>query len=95
MDVCYGIPVNDSEDPYITRAETALDGIAKAGIPGSFLVDMLPWMKYIPSWFPGASFQRKAAIWKLTNEQVCKIPFNVAKKQVVRPHILSESRTSP
>ena len=51
MSVSYGLTVLESNDPYITLAEEALQGVAEAGIPGTFLVDLLPVLKYVPSWF--------------------------------------------
>ena len=41
MDITYGINQKDSEQ-YINTAIEALDSIAVAGTPGTFLVDMLP-----------------------------------------------------
>ena len=59
-----GLTVIEYEDPYISIAEELLSGIAEVGISGSFLVDLFPILKYVPSWFPGAGFQKKAARWK-------------------------------
>ena len=42
MSVTYGIEVAEEEDHYITVAETALEGMAKAAHPGAFLVDIFP-----------------------------------------------------
>ncbi len=42
MNVTYGIEVSDEDDRYITVAEKALDGMAKAAHPGAFLVDIFP-----------------------------------------------------
>jgi hypothetical protein len=42
MNVTYGIEIADQDDRYITVAETALDGMAKAANPGAFLVDIFP-----------------------------------------------------
>ena len=33
-------------------------------IPGAFLVDIIPILKYVPEWFPGANFQKKAAVMR-------------------------------
>ncbi|KAG7442660.1 cytochrome P450 [Guyanagaster necrorhizus] len=41
-------------------------GLAAAGNAGSFLVDSFPVLQYLPSWFPGADFKRKAADWNLS-----------------------------
>lgn len=106
MDIAYGIQVKDRTDEFITIAESALEGLSEAAVPGAFLVDQIPWrtsplpalslstlqispiqcivVKYIPSWFPGAGFQKKAQEWAhLANEMPNK-PFNAVKAAVVR-----------
>ena len=40
-----------------------MNGLIEAGIPGSFLVDLFPILRYVTSWFPGAGLKRKAARW--------------------------------
>lgn len=42
MGVVYGIEVSPKDDRYISVAETALDGMARAANPGAFLVDIIP-----------------------------------------------------
>ena len=88
MKIGYGIAVQDSDDPYITIAEEALGGIAEAGIPGSFLVDLFPILKYVPSWFPGAGFQKKAAYWKKVINTMAEKPFRHVQEQLVQVHFL-------
>ena len=85
MKVLYGITVQESNDPYVSNAEEALVGIAEAGLPGRFLVDMIPIMKHIPDWFPGAEFKRKAKHWRYINEWVSQKPWEFVKKQAVNP----------
>lgn len=43
MQVVYGYQVKESDDPYIEIAEEALESLAIAGNPGTFLVDLIPW----------------------------------------------------
>ena len=83
MSVTYGISVKESNDPYISNVEEALKGIAEAGIPGAFLVDLIPSLKYVPDWFPGAGFKRKAAYWRRVNAEVAEKPFQFVAEQVV------------
>ena len=83
MNVAYGISIKNSDDPYISTAEIAVNGFAEAGIPGSFLVDYLPFLKYIPSWMPGAGFKRKATYWARVNEDMLEKPFLYVKDQLV------------
>ena len=84
MSVAYDISVKESDDPYILNAEEALNGLAEAGIPGAFLVDLIPILKHVPDWFPGAGFKRKAARWRRANAEVAERPFQFVAKQMVK-----------
>ena len=88
MKIGYGIAVEESNDPYISIAGEVLDGLAAAGVPGAFLVDIFPFLKYVPSWFPGASFQRKAAHWKEAINIMAEKPFRHVQEQMVLEHFL-------
>ncbi|PFH47243.1 hypothetical protein AMATHDRAFT_87834 [Amanita thiersii Skay4041] len=79
LDVIYGIRIADNNDPYITIAEEAVAGAAEAANPGAFLVDLIPALKYIPDWFPGASFKRFAARYKKLTRIILHKPFNYVK----------------
>ena len=84
MDIGYGITVRESDDPYISVAEEAMEGFSAAGIPGTFWVDLIPILKYVPSWFPGAGFQKQAARWKKANHTMVETPFDYVKEQLVQ-----------
>ena len=57
MSITYGLDVQYNDDPYIMAAERGVRSLWIAAIPGAFLVDMLPFLKYVPEWFPGAGFR--------------------------------------
>lgn len=48
MDVAYGIDVQDKDDYWINTAEHAMEGGIKAGVPGTFLVDLIPICRHQP-----------------------------------------------
>ena len=83
MKIGYGIAVQESDDPYISIAEEVLKGISEAGIPGAFWVDLFPILKYVPSWFPGAGFQKKAARWREAINTMAEKPFRHVQEQLV------------
>ena len=91
MNIGYGISVQESDDPYISIAEEALNGLAEAAVPGTFWVDLIPILKYVPSWFPGAGFKKKAARWKEANNAMAEKPFLHVKEQWVRGHFYESS----
>ena len=83
MEICYGITILEHNDPYISIAKEAIGGIAEAGVPGAFLVDLLPVLKYVPSWFPGAGFKRKAARWRASICEMLERPYRTVKRDLV------------
>lgn len=78
MSITYGIDTLPEGDPFVTAAEDALHTIAMAARPGAFLVDSLPFLKYVPAWFPGAGFQRKASEWKVLARRMVDMPYEKA-----------------
>ena len=89
MKIGYGIAVRESDDPYISIAEETLTRAAEAGIPGAFWVDWFPILKYVPSWFPGAGFQRKAERVRETSNTMAEKSFRHVQEQLVRVHFES------
>jgi hypothetical protein len=95
MNISYGIDVQESDDPYISLAEDALHGLNQAAIPGAFWVDLFPILKYVPSWFPGAGFQKQAAQWKEMNTTMTEKPFRYVKEQLVGDHFFRGHEVVP
>jgi hypothetical protein len=83
MSIAYGIDVQEFEDPYLLLAEEALNGLNQAVNLGTFWVDLFPLLKYVPSWFPGAGFQKKAAHWRKVNATLAEKPFRYVEEQLV------------
>ncbi|KAF9447305.1 putative CyP450 monooxygenase [Macrolepiota fuliginosa MF-IS2] len=63
MEGVFAMDIKDQTDPFIEIAETALLSLSIAGIPGTYYVDNFPFLKYLPSWFPGAGFKKQAREW--------------------------------
>ncbi|KAJ7609994.1 cytochrome P450 [Mycena polygramma] len=88
MSVAYGIDVLPVNDPYISLAEQAVESGAEASIPGKFL-DSIPALKYVPDWFPGASFKRKAKEWRKIVRALNDVSLTEVKRQMtagIAPH---------
>ena len=46
-------------------------------------MDVFPILRYVPSWIPGAGFQKKAEEWKRTVEDMADIPHEFVKQRMV------------
>jgi hypothetical protein len=67
----------------ILIAEEAVAAIAELLIAGAFLVDIIPILKYVPDWFPGAKFKRKAAMMRTHAERMRNATFEATTKLMV------------
>ncbi|TFK28463.1 cytochrome P450 [Coprinopsis marcescibilis] len=60
VSLAYGLPIQVKDDPSVTFSEgvnTAVNVIKPAEV---FIVNHFPFLKYVPAWFPGAGFKRRA-----------------------------------
>ncbi|KAJ7840998.1 cytochrome P450, partial [Mycena leptocephala] len=83
MSVVYGIEILPSNDPYVSLAYEAVETLSNAGVPGKYLVDSLPILKYVPSWMPGARFKRDAKEWRELASRLADVPLAETKRQMV------------
>ena len=58
MRSAYGFDDVQQNEALIYNAEALTQGFSAAVVPGRFLVNIFPSLKYTPSWFPGAGFKR-------------------------------------
>ncbi|KAI0030172.1 cytochrome P450 [Vararia minispora EC-137] len=58
--LAYGYPMLEDDDPFVRRADAVVAQFSQTAVPGRFLVDAIPLLRYIPDWFPGAGFKRLA-----------------------------------
>lgn len=84
IEVAYGFEALPQNDPFIDSAEKALAAVVIAGVPGAFLVDTVPILKHVPSWFPGAGFKQRAKEWKRHADNTLEAPFEALKEDIVR-----------
>ncbi|KDQ21084.1 hypothetical protein BOTBODRAFT_62111 [Botryobasidium botryosum FD-172 SS1] len=92
--VTYGITEDAAVEEYISTSEKVAIIFLKALLPGSFLVNTIPQLRYIPDWFPGANFKRVAASGKIAYLEMINRPVKSVKAKMAagtfEPSITSE-----
>ncbi|KAF9568495.1 cytochrome P450 [Agrocybe pediades] len=78
----YGYEVEAENDFYIALVHKAVQPLLHVVHAGNYLVDYIPALKYIPSWFPGAKFKTDAATWAVDIRNLVDIPFEMVKKDI-------------
>ncbi|KAI0326165.1 O-methylsterigmatocystin oxidoreductase [Cubamyces sp. BRFM 1775] len=94
MDAVYGITVLEKNDPYINMAEKETEIFSEIFMPGRYLVELLPILKHIPAWFPGAKFKRDAAKWEPLVSSVRHVPYNATLEAIARGDVRPSMVTS-
>lgn len=83
MRVAYGFDDVRRNEDLIDNAESLILGFAEAADPGRFLVNFVPFLKHVPSWFPGAGFQRFLGNLARISDKTLYPPFEEAKQDFV------------
>ncbi|TDL26571.1 cytochrome P450 [Rickenella mellea] len=83
LKISYGYSIEaDGHDPLVDLADEAVGQFSLSTIPGAWLVDVMPFLRYIPDWFPGAGFKRTASrSLKMANELADK-PYAFVQRQM-------------
>ena len=84
LKVVYGICAADEDDPYIALIDDAQKAVSQGLVPGKYLVELLPILAHVPSWFPGAGWQKLFARWRAAQRSVKDAPLEHVKKTVSR-----------
>ncbi|CAG8232246.1 unnamed protein product [Penicillium nalgiovense] len=87
LKIAYGYTIESHKrDPLVHIANLALDHFSKASTPGTWLVDIIPALKHVPSWLPGASFKRTAQEWRNNVTAVAEKPYAFTRRQTEEGH---------
>ncbi|KAJ7144999.1 cytochrome P450 [Mycena crocata] len=82
MKIAYGYTVTSNEDHFVALAEEHMRLGSVVGAPGKWLVDSLPFLRFLPEWFPGAGFKKQARMWSQEMYSQFLQPHNWVKKQM-------------
>lgn len=82
MKINYDHDIADEGDYYVALADRAMNTLVKVLLHGSYAVDNLPILKYVPSWFPGAEFKKQAKEWRKDSTAMLEKPFEMVKRRM-------------
>lgn len=89
--VAYGARSAAQRDLYVGLAEQALESARRGLVPGAFVAELIPIMKYIPSWLPGGSARKFAAHYEPRVREMRDLPFEEVKSAMVSSSYSSHS----
>jgi len=75
MEITYGIKIEPEDDVFVNNLQEAIHGLDMGTTAASMLMDSVPVLKNIPSWFPGADFKRKTEHYSKALKDVVDMPW--------------------
>ncbi|KAK0235434.1 cytochrome P450 [Armillaria nabsnona] len=82
LDVAYGWPVTSDDDYFVSLMEEAFSLHRQVARPGRWLVEEIPFLRFIPSWMPGAHFKRFALLVRDRMKAIEQAPLKWTKERV-------------
>ncbi|KAI9571684.1 cytochrome P450 [Boletus coccyginus] len=83
MSLVYDYDASGMDDPIVAQVELAMSIAIKEMRPEvTAIVAAFPLLKYLPQWFPGASFKRSALISRKSIGEWVEAPFEYVKKSM-------------
>lgn len=83
LQIAYGYRAEDENDPLVKLVDEAMEQFSEVTAPNAFAVDIFPFLRFVPQWFPGGSWKKKASHYHNTLQSMLETPFNWVKKQMV------------
>ncbi|KAI0771958.1 cytochrome P450 [Trametes elegans] len=80
--ITYGYRVRGENDPIVKTVDQAMEDFGRTSAPGAYLADTFPFLRHVPSWFPGAQWKERVAEQNKTFERMANVPFDWVKGQV-------------
>ncbi|KAB8273824.1 cytochrome P450 [Aspergillus minisclerotigenes] len=83
LKVAYGYTVEfHDRDPLVDLVGKTAVAFGRINQPTGYLVDSIPALKYLPSWFPGAGFKKEAREYRRGFDTLLNWPFTFARRQM-------------
>lgn len=82
MKIVYGYDIaEDGKDETFTATLKAVQNLANATLPGSWLVNSFPVLRFLPEWFPGCGFRTFAKETREVVDMIVDGPYERAKSR--------------
>ncbi|CAE6464219.1 unnamed protein product [Rhizoctonia solani] len=79
----YGYKLKSSEDQFLTDIIVLNSVLNQATLPTGFLVNVFPWMEYIPDWVPGTGWKQTAYKWRAQKDRAMDDVYNWSKQRII------------
>lgn len=90
MKIMYDNDVESDIQDQMTWVDQSQEGIAQCLPPGRCLIDILPWLRYLPSFFHGPMLWLKSPEWRKAAMSHKEVPFARLQEEMVSSLLCAE-----
>lgn len=83
MEAMYGYTVLPKDDPFQELAEETVNALTALTYPSAAVVNVIPFLRFLPTWFPGADFHRVARETKDKLNKLLDSPYTYVQDNLV------------
>ncbi|KAJ7292764.1 cytochrome P450 [Mycena rebaudengoi] len=83
LKIAYGYTAEEKHDPLVELVDEAMEQFSEMTTPNAFTVDTFPFLRFVPQWFPGTSWKKKAVHYHNTLQTMLDRPYEWVKNQMV------------
>ncbi|KAJ7757489.1 cytochrome P450 [Mycena metata] len=80
--IAFGYKAKDEDDPLLKLADETMAQFTELLTPSAFAVDVFPLLRFVPEWFPGASWKKKVKPYRQTLQDLLDTPFAWVREQM-------------
>ena len=85
LKMLYGYePSPHAPDSLVRLINRMMAEFSEAVVVGAWLVDMIPWLRFLPDWVPGTGFKHTARQWKKDCDEVMDVPADFVAQQMAQ-----------
>ncbi|KDN35251.1 hypothetical protein RSAG8_11736, partial [Rhizoctonia solani AG-8 WAC10335] len=90
----YGYKVDSPDDRLVQAAEQVMAIFSDIMAPGRWMIEVFPLLRYVPKWFPGATFHKAVASWvpilRATEDETFEFVKSQMAKGIAEPSFTSK-----
>jgi hypothetical protein len=84
LSIAFGYAVQDGDsDEFVNLGTKLMHEFGDASMPGRYIVDILPVIDRLPSWFPGLQYRKIATQMRETQDKFLDKPYEYVQSQLV------------
>lgn len=82
LKLTYGYSAEPQNDPLVKLVDDAMGHFSETVGANAYMVDIFPILRFVPRWFPGTSWKRKAAEYRAILKQTVNVPYEFVKQRM-------------